>query len=64
MTQYNICFYIDDSEKLAKFMYGNNPKLYLDRKKKIFDEWKLIKRRHYIKENYPSKIGWRLNPNF
>lgn len=61
MIQYNICFYIDDSEKLAKFMYGNNPTLYLERKKKIFDQWKLTKRRHYKKENYPSKIGWRLN---
>ncbi|MDP3883271.1 MAG: LAGLIDADG family homing endonuclease [Candidatus Staskawiczbacteria bacterium] len=61
ITQYNISFYIDDSEKLAKFMYGNNSTLYLDRKKKIFDQWKLIKRRHYKKENYPSKIGWHLN---
>ncbi len=61
MIQYSICLYIDDSEKLEKFMYGNNPALYLDRKKKIFDQWKSIKRRHYKKENYPSKIGWRLN---
>ncbi len=62
MPQYSICFYVDDSEKLAKFMYGNNPTLYLNRKKKSFDQWKLIKRRHYKKENYPSKIGWKLNP--
>lgn len=61
MIQYSICLYVDDSEKLAKFMYGSNPTLYLDRKKEIFDQWKLIKRRHYKKENYPSKIGWQLN---
>ncbi len=61
MVQYNMHFYIDDSEKLAKFMYGNNPTLYLDRKKEVFDQWKSIKRRHYIKKNYPSKIGWHLN---
>jgi len=61
MIQYSICFYVDDSEKLAKFMYGNSPALYLARKKKVFDQWKLIKRRNYTKENYPSKIGWHLN---
>ncbi len=61
LIKYNVHFYIDDSEKLEKFMYRNNPTLYLDRKKKIFDKWKLIKRRHYIKQNYPSKIGWGLN---
>lgn len=63
MPQYNICFYVDDSEKLEKFMYGNNPNLFLDRKKRIFDQWKLMKRRHYVKQNYPSKIGWHLNKN-
>lgn len=61
LLQYSICFYIDDSKKLKKFMYGNNPELYLRRKKEIFDQWELIERRHYIKENYPSKIGWKLN---
>jgi hypothetical protein len=61
MIKYYIHFYIDDSEKLAKFMYGDNPTLYLDRKRKIFDQWKLTKRRHYIKQKYPSKIGWKLN---
>ena len=61
VAQYNINFYIDDSEKLAKFMYGNNPTLYLKRKRDIFEKWKSIKRRHYIKRNYPSKIGWQLN---
>ncbi len=61
VAQYNIHFYIDDSKKLAKFMYSNNPILYLKRKRDIFEKWKLIKRRHYIKKNYPSKIGWRLN---
>lgn len=61
MTQYSVCLYIDDSEKLAKFMYKNNPILFLDRKKEIFDKWQKIKRRHYKKENYPSKISWTLN---
>lgn len=58
---YRICFYIDDCEKLAKFMYGNDPELYLFRKHQIFEKWKSIKRRHYIKQNYPSKVGWYLN---
>lgn len=61
---YYINFYIDDCEKLAKFMYGSNPKLYLPRKRQIFETWKPIKRRHYIKQNYPSKIGWKLNEKF
>ncbi|MFH1968122.1 MAG: LAGLIDADG family homing endonuclease [bacterium] len=61
ITKYDIHFYIDDSEKLAKFMYGDNPKLYLERKKDVFEKWKTIKRRHYKKQNYPSKIGWRLS---
>lgn len=58
---YNICFYIDDCEKFANFLYKNNPILYLHRKRKVFEKWKLINRRHYIKQNYPSKIGWQLN---
>jgi len=58
---YYIDFYIDDCEKLAEFMYRNNPSLYLPRKRRIFEKWKLMKRRHYIKQNYPSKIGWHLN---
>lgn len=61
MTRYSNCFYVDDCNKLAEFMYGNNPKLFLSRKRRIFEKWKLIKRRHYIKEDYPSKVGWRLN---
>lgn len=61
MIQYDICFYINDCDKLAEFLYGNNPILYLPRKRKIFDKWKLIKRRSYIKQNYPSKVGWYLN---
>ncbi len=61
LIEYNICFYIDDCEKLADFMYGNSPFLYLLRKHKIFEEWKQINRRHYNKRNYPSKIGWHLN---
>ncbi len=61
MIRYGIHFYIDDCEKLADFMYGNSSSLYLLRKRKVFEKWKLIKRRHYIKQNYPSKIGWHLN---
>jgi len=61
MVIYDICFYVDDCEKLVKFMYGNNSTLYLPRKRKVFERWKLIKRRHYVKQNYPSKINWRLN---
>ncbi|XOB41984.1 MAG: LAGLIDADG family homing endonuclease [Candidatus Nealsonbacteria bacterium] len=58
---YYIDFYIDDCEKFAEFMYRNNSSLFLLRKCKIFEKWKLIKRRHYIKQNYPSKVGWHLN---
>jgi len=61
MIQYSNCFYVDDCNKLAEFMYGNNPRLFLSRKRRIFEKWKLIKRRHYIKQGYPSKVGWRLN---
>lgn len=25
------------------------------------EKWKSVKRQHYIKQNYPSKIGWKLN---
>lgn len=63
IPKYNIYYYINDSEKLYDFMYGNNPQLYLKRKKDVFDKWKTIERRHYKKENYPSKIGWHLNKN-
>lgn len=61
MTQYSNCFYIDDSEKLAKFMYTNSPSLYLGRKGEIFKKWGLLKRRSFTKINYPSKVGWHLN---
>jgi intein-encoded DNA endonuclease-like protein len=61
---YAIYFYIDDCEKLYQFMYGNNPVLYLPRKRRVFERWKSIKRRHYIKQNYPSKIGWHLNQSY
>lgn len=61
LLQYSICLYVNDSEKLSQFMYENNPTLYLARKQKIFNQWRLIERRHYIKRNYPSKIGWQLN---
>ena len=61
VNTYSIDFYISDSQKIHDFMYKNNPILYLPRKRQVFEKWKLIKRRHYIKQNYPSKIGWRLN---
>ncbi len=38
-------------------MYSNSPELYLPRKKEIFDQWESMRRRHYIKVDYPSKIG-------
>ena len=60
---YVIHLYIDDSEKLYQFMYKNKPELYLDRKYQIFKKWESIKRRHYKKQDYPSKIGWYLNQN-
>lgn len=63
MIRYEICYYIDDCEKLGQFMYQNNPSLYLPRKYQVFEKWKTIKRRKYIKQNYPSKVGWQLNQN-
>lgn len=62
MPRYEIVFYVEDSERLAEFMYKSNPVLYLPRKRSIFASWRFIKRRTYIKLHYPSKIGWRLNP--
>ena len=61
LIRYSTCFYVDDCGKLAEFIYGNKSILYLPRKRRIFEKWKLIKRRNYTKQNYPSKIGWRLN---
>lgn len=61
MAMYGIVFYVDDCEKLAEFFYGNNPNLYLTRKHSVFKKWKSIKRRHYLKKDYPSKVGWHLN---
>lgn len=63
MQSYSIVFYIDDCEKFYKFIYGDDPTLFLPRKKKVFERWKnkSINRRSYIKKNYPSKIGWHLN---
>ena len=63
MIQFNTHFYIDDCKKLYKFMY-RNASIFLDRKYRIFKKWENMKSkngRHYIKKNYPSKIGWRLN---
>ena len=59
--RYSIYFYIDDCQKLAAFMYKNKPSLHLFRKCRIFEKWASIKRRGYIKNNYPSKVGWQLN---
>ncbi len=64
LTKYRIDFYISDCEKLAEYLYGNDPALYLARKRKVFETWKSKSRRHYIKKNYPSKIGWHFNKQF
>jgi len=62
MTKYSINFYINDTEKFQKFIYGNNPSIYMSRKRAVFERWTLLERRHYIKkDSYPSKIGWHLN---
>jgi len=61
--KYTICFYIDDCQKFADFMYDNNPSLFLPRKREIFERWATIDRRGYKKEDYPSKVGWQLNQN-
>ena len=61
LVKYRIDFYISDCEKLSKYLYKNNPTLYLPRKRRIFESWESKPRRHYIKKNYPSKIGWHLN---
>lgn len=63
MMMYSICFYINDCEKLYKFMY-KKASIYLERKYRIFKRWekeKLLNRRKYIRQDYPSKIGWYLN---
>lgn len=39
-------------------MYADASSLFLARKWKIFETWKLVKRREYKKQNYPSKVGW------
>jgi len=64
LIKYSIDFYINDCEKLAKCLYENDPVLYLTRKRTIFESWESKPRRHYIKKNYPSKIGWHLNKEF
>ncbi len=61
MIKYGLDFYIDDCDRLAHFMYDQDPTLYLPRKRRIFERWQLIPRRHYVKQDYPSKVGWRLN---
>ncbi len=61
LIRYSINFYINDCEKFAELMYRNDPTLYLPRKRRIFEEWQSVKRRHYIKQNYPSRVGWHLN---
>lgn len=61
MIQYVAHFYIDDCKKLSDLMYGDNPTLFLPRKRRIFEKWESVKRRQFTKHNYPSKIGWYLN---
>ena len=63
IKQHYLDFYIEDSEKLMSHLYANNPTLYLERKKKIFDQWLELKKgkRKFTKHNYPSKVGWHLN---
>jgi LAGLIDADG-like domain len=61
VPMYSLAFYIDDCEKFSKFIYHKKQDLYLDRKKEIFDAWENVKRRGYIKRDYPSKVGWHLN---
>ncbi len=60
-TKYTVDFYVDDSKKFYKYIYGNEPTIYLSRKRKIFEKWNRINRRSYSKKSYPSKIGWHLN---
>lgn len=61
MVKHEISFYVNDCEAFAKFIYADSPVLYLPRKRKIFERWASISRRCYIKQNYPSKIGWHLS---
>jgi len=58
---YDIVFYIDDCIQLYQFMYGGQSRLFLPRKKRIFERWLSMKRRVFTKRNYPSKVGWHLN---
>ena len=61
MVKHEISFYIDDCDAFARFIYANNPTLYLPRKRRIFEQWASVSRRHYTKQKYPSKIGWHLS---
>jgi len=41
-----------------------NASIFLNRKHRVFKKWENVKlknRRYYIKQNYPSKVGWHLN---
>lgn len=58
---YKVHYYVEDCEKIAELFYSKNPDLYLERKRRVFEKWKNIQRRSYRKQDYPSKIGWRLN---
>ena len=60
---YKTHYYVEDCEKLGEYMYNHNPQLYLERKRRVFEKWKAIQRRSYRKQNYPSKIGWKLRKN-
>lgn len=63
MAKFSISFYIHDCEKLKEFLYKPSTSLYLPRKRAVFEAWRSIARRPYIKRDYPSKIGWHLNRN-
>lgn len=63
LDMYSIDLYVEDSMKLAEFMYYDKNVLCLDRKRKKFEDWNKIKRRKYIKSNFPSRIGRNLVNN-
>ncbi len=65
IDQYSVDYYVEDTEKLMTWLYSDSPRLYLERKKKVFDQWLKIKedKRRFTKHDYPSKIGWHLNKN-
>ncbi|MCL5406990.1 MAG: hypothetical protein M1429_00620 [Patescibacteria group bacterium] len=49
-NMYHFDFYIRDCQRLFDFMYTPMPSLYLSRKYEMFEKWKFVKRRHYIRQ--------------